>query len=257
MVEPATRPATTDDPVLKAAVEAVRAHYGDRVESIVLFGSRARGDHGPESDYDVAVFLKDLERSYPEAVALGDRAWQVFEETGASVSLIPLSSEHRPGTALLRYDIAKDGIPLLGDLPEEFDDVTKDELDKADRILARAEKILTVGEPALAAREAYMAAFHAALAYLFERQKARPKTHSGLHSLFGEAARRDPDLGGDLGQFLARAFEFKQNNDYAVVEKTTAAEAEAALASATDFVARIKKALERPSSGRGRSAAPS
>ena len=88
---------------------------------------------------------------------------------------------------------------------------------------------------------------------LFERQKARPKTHAGLHSLFGEAARRDPDL----GQFLARTFDFKQNNGSAVVEKTTTAEAEAALPSAADFIARIKKALDRPRSGRDRSADPS
>src|SRR3712207_7722889 len=34
--------------------------YGDRLERVVLFGSRARGDAGEASDYDIAVFLKDL-----------------------------------------------------------------------------------------------------------------------------------------------------------------------------------------------------
>ena len=32
----------------------------DRIERLVLFGSRARGDAHVASDYDIAVFLKDL-----------------------------------------------------------------------------------------------------------------------------------------------------------------------------------------------------
>ena len=32
--------------------------YGDRIERVVLFGSRARGDAHMDSDYDVAVFLR-------------------------------------------------------------------------------------------------------------------------------------------------------------------------------------------------------
>ena len=50
------------DPVLTRFRAAVDALYGDRVERVVLFGSRARGDARPDSDYDVAVFLKDPNR---------------------------------------------------------------------------------------------------------------------------------------------------------------------------------------------------
>ncbi len=35
----------------------VRAHYGPRLHGVWLFGSRARGDHKPYSDADVAVIL--------------------------------------------------------------------------------------------------------------------------------------------------------------------------------------------------------
>jgi len=31
-----------------------------KVEKIVLFGSRARGDHSPVSDYDIAVYSQDM-----------------------------------------------------------------------------------------------------------------------------------------------------------------------------------------------------
>jgi predicted nucleotidyltransferase len=49
-----------NDPVLKRFRAAVGEIYGDRVERVVLFGSRAHGDAQPESDYDVAVFLRDI-----------------------------------------------------------------------------------------------------------------------------------------------------------------------------------------------------
>ena len=100
------------DPVIRAAVDAVRAHYGDRVEAIVLFGSRARGDHGPESDYDVAVFLRDLDRRRREKDALFDIKWRLLEETGKSVNFVPLSHIDRSGTQLLQYDIDHEGVQL-------------------------------------------------------------------------------------------------------------------------------------------------
>ena len=39
---------------------ALKAPYGDNIDRIVLFGSRARDDARPDSDYDVAIFLKTL-----------------------------------------------------------------------------------------------------------------------------------------------------------------------------------------------------
>ena len=49
-----------DDPVLTRFRGAVTEICGERVERVVLYGSRARGEHRPESDYDVAVFLRDM-----------------------------------------------------------------------------------------------------------------------------------------------------------------------------------------------------
>ena len=36
---------------------ALTTVFGDRIERVVLYGSRARGDAHLDSDYDVAVFL--------------------------------------------------------------------------------------------------------------------------------------------------------------------------------------------------------
>src|SRR5258708_32704628 len=44
-----------DDPFLTAATRTIVDRFAP--ERIVLFGSRARGDHEPESDYDLIVVL--------------------------------------------------------------------------------------------------------------------------------------------------------------------------------------------------------
>lgn len=45
------------DPALVRFGQAVSSAYGDAVERVVLYGSRARGDARPDADYDIAVFL--------------------------------------------------------------------------------------------------------------------------------------------------------------------------------------------------------
>ncbi|MBI5012058.1 MAG: nucleotidyltransferase domain-containing protein, partial [Methylocystis sp.] len=55
-----TKPAPAD-PILARFRAALARTYGERLERAVLFGSRARGDARPDSDYDVAVFLREQE----------------------------------------------------------------------------------------------------------------------------------------------------------------------------------------------------
>lgn len=53
------------DEVLDRVVEIARKY---KAKKVILFGSRARGDHSPLSDYDIAIFeeetLSDLEKAY-------------------------------------------------------------------------------------------------------------------------------------------------------------------------------------------------
>jgi predicted nucleotidyltransferase len=49
-----------NDPTLTPFRQALGRLYGDRLERVVLYGSRARGDARQDSDYDLAVFLRDM-----------------------------------------------------------------------------------------------------------------------------------------------------------------------------------------------------
>jgi uncharacterized protein len=48
-----------NNPILTRFRVALAEMYGGRLGRAVLFNSRARGDHHPDSNYDAAVFIKD------------------------------------------------------------------------------------------------------------------------------------------------------------------------------------------------------
>ena len=64
---------------LQRFAERVRASYGTRLKGLYLFGSRARRDHHPESDADVAVVLEDGDwRFWDEKMRLVDLGHDMF-----------------------------------------------------------------------------------------------------------------------------------------------------------------------------------
>ena len=79
----------TQDHILGRFHAAVAETYGDRLERVVLFGSRARGDFTAESDYDVAVFICDMSSWFDEVVRLADIGTEILFETGAVISAKP------------------------------------------------------------------------------------------------------------------------------------------------------------------------
>lgn len=84
----------------------------------ILFGSRARGSHRPDSDADVAVLLNGpLQRFLPTKLAMADVAFDVLLETGINISPLPVwldewnHPENYSNPDLLR-NIAHDGIRM-------------------------------------------------------------------------------------------------------------------------------------------------
>lgn len=102
----------TDDPVLRRFEAALDATYGDHIDRVVLFGSRARGDAHGECDYDVAVFLKSLSDRWRELDRLADLRMELLAETGAFFDTKPyLTTAYQQRSPLMR-EIRRDGVEL-------------------------------------------------------------------------------------------------------------------------------------------------
>ena len=74
---------TLADPVLRRFRAALDEIYSERLERVVLFGSRARGAARLDSDYDLAVFLTALPDRWLEMDRLADLRVRFLDETGA------------------------------------------------------------------------------------------------------------------------------------------------------------------------------
>jgi len=89
------------------AVEALRAALGERLVAVVLFGSRARGDAKPESDWDLLVIAEGLPERYMER-HLFLRQRLPIETAGVSL-LAKTPQEFEAYLPPLYLDIALDG----------------------------------------------------------------------------------------------------------------------------------------------------
>ena len=104
--------ASKNDPALSRFRDAVTEVYGDRVEHLVLFGSRARGDSRPDSDYDIAVFLRGMSDRAQEMNRLADIGTDILYEVGRVIHAMPYSAEAYGARTPIMHQIRLDGIEL-------------------------------------------------------------------------------------------------------------------------------------------------
>lgn len=82
-IDRASLAAPLEDPILADAVgRLVRVYQPDR---IYLFGSAARGDAGPDSDYDILVVISD---DAPEPLRDGRLGYEALYEVPAAVDVV-------------------------------------------------------------------------------------------------------------------------------------------------------------------------
>jgi uncharacterized protein len=103
---------TTPDPVLVRFRKALEEAYGSRLERAVLFGSRARGDARPDSDYDVAVFLHDLTDRDVELDRLAPIQSRIIDETYGVIHVLPFPAGAWSERAPLMLTIREEGLEL-------------------------------------------------------------------------------------------------------------------------------------------------
>ena len=101
-----------DDPVLKWFKAVLGRLYGSRIDRVVLFGSRARGGARPDSDYDVAVFLRDLTNRWQEMDRLADIGSEILDDEGKLIHAMPYVADAWRERTPLMHEIRKDGLDL-------------------------------------------------------------------------------------------------------------------------------------------------
>lgn len=110
----------TADPVTATALQAFVQKVSNRSDfaGAILFGSRARRSHQPDSDADVAVLLDSPPGEFVSTkLEMDDLAYEVLLETGIRIQPLPvwLSEWNHPDTYSnphLLKNIAREGIRL-------------------------------------------------------------------------------------------------------------------------------------------------
>lgn len=104
----------------RRTAQAFLGRLSDRydVAQMIMFGSRARGDHGPDSDLDLAVVLRGWRGDFIDTrLDMAGIAFDVMMETGLLVQAFPVwddDLEHPEGfiNSDLLQNIVEDGIRL-------------------------------------------------------------------------------------------------------------------------------------------------
>jgi predicted nucleotidyltransferase len=91
----------------------LEAAFGARFRGVILYGSRARGDHRPSSDLDLLVLLESpvsMSRDIGTAV---DALYPLQLEVDFPIHTLPVSADRfEAGGRLLYRTVAREGIPL-------------------------------------------------------------------------------------------------------------------------------------------------
>lgn len=110
----ASRPVRTAPPELRPLLTRMREVLSPT--QIWLFGSRARGDHRPDSDWDLLAVLAD---DAPEDLVSPMVNWEISRQTEIATTLLSTTESELksiwglPNT--LGYDLAREGIRLVVD----------------------------------------------------------------------------------------------------------------------------------------------
>ena len=111
-------------PLLDRFVHHVQAAWGENVVSIVLYGSVARGEAGPESDVDMLLILEEASPIYRERLRSlfpilrqlrKQSCWRALEDQGVfpSLSVLVLSREEADQNRCLYLDMIEEARVLV------------------------------------------------------------------------------------------------------------------------------------------------
>jgi predicted nucleotidyltransferase len=101
-----------EDKNLEIFLEKLREEFGRHLQKVILFGSRARGDHSEESDYDCLLILDEVTPEVKEI--LNAIEGEMLYEYGAVFSAFPLTLEdlERKRFEPFIMNVRKEGVML-------------------------------------------------------------------------------------------------------------------------------------------------
>jgi predicted nucleotidyltransferase len=108
---------TPGHPFVRAAVDEVRRTYGERLVSIAVFGSVARGTARPDSDLDLFIVVADLPRGRRARLQTFDPVERSLVRETEALARLGIEVELSP--VLRTPEDLKVASPLLLDLTED------------------------------------------------------------------------------------------------------------------------------------------
>ena len=116
-------------------------------------------------------------------------------------------------------------------------------LQQAESTLTAARTLLDAGLVRDSVNRSYYAAFYAVLALLCTKGLGTSK-HAGAIALFDREFVKPGVFGKSLSVFLHKAFDMRQEADYAEMSEVDAQDASEAIAGAEDFIAQVTRQLK-------------
>jgi uncharacterized protein len=106
-----------DDPILARVKRELEALYGARLKQVLLYGSRARGDHRDDSDYDVLVVLEGPLDWWAEQKKLSPLSDQILRDTvaigqPAVISFKPVTPDDLQKRTGFMFNVRREGIAI-------------------------------------------------------------------------------------------------------------------------------------------------
>ena len=244
-----------DDKYREAAEEfahRVGAALGDQVDSIVLYGSVARGEARADSDIDVLVLV-------PEKGDIAERVDRILDEDRRERGFQSLISPVFVDRDQFR-DRIENGYPFIGAVFEDgvvlYDngsfsrvrgslmtpspEYVHRQLESAEEALSDAEYNLGGRRLRTAGSRAYYAVFHSALAALAAVNAPMPRSHRGTRIQFEEQIIGTGHLDNHFGVILRDAQKLRRESDYEVEVEVSLSHAETAVREAREFVEAVK-----------------